>query len=88
MIGKDHVRLLDVGVTTLGDNSKKTPWIATNHPDVTSYNCCTGDPSRRCGDSFQLIADEEIDFVAACWITTEAKDHAPSIEDAKRQCAT
>jgi hypothetical protein len=80
------VGVLDVGTTRLGGQPRSTPWIATNHPDVTTYNCCAGDPSPRCGGSTQLLASEQIDFVAACWLQTMARypDEAPA--DVKRSC--
>ncbi|MCA9569030.1 MAG: hypothetical protein KC656_14370, partial [Myxococcales bacterium] len=29
---------------------RTTAWVATNHPDVASYNCCPGDTSEACCD--------------------------------------
>jgi hypothetical protein len=94
MVGASSVKVLDVGTTQLGGQAKKTSWIATNHPDVTTYNCCPGDPSSTCIDkrtntpSDQLIADEQKDFVAACWMQTMAGAKPPSAAVAKQRCET
>ena len=58
--------ILNTGTATIPGGSKPTPFILGNHPDVTTYQCCPGDPSSQC-DSFDLVADEEIDMQIACW---------------------
>ena len=35
-----NVNVLSVGSTTLPGSVLPTPWVAGNHPDVTSYQCC------------------------------------------------
>lgn len=87
MIGRDTVRVLDTGSTSLAPDAPATPWIATNHPDVTSYNCCPDNPSEKCGrGSRNLIEDEEKDFVSACWLITMAEDPGASPEGVRKQC--
>ena len=80
------VEVLDVGTTQLGGQARSTPWIATNHPDVTSYNCCANDPSSRCAGSQNLVSSEQTDFVAACWLHTMARPGAPSAVEARQSC--
>jgi hypothetical protein len=92
IVGLRSVQVMDVGTTQLGEQTggmaRQTPWIATNHPDVTSYNCCPNDPSSSCGGSHNLLADEQLDFVAACWLQTMSAPGAPSAEVAKQRCQT
>ncbi len=59
--------VLNTGVTTIPGASKPTPYILGNHPDMTTYQCCKGDPNPDCKDSFNLEADEKIDVQIACW---------------------
>lgn len=54
-----------------GQEQMKMPWIASNHPDVTTYNCCAGDVNGGCsggsyGNSWSLLQDEGIDLTAIC----------------------
>ncbi|WP_322520688.1 hypothetical protein SR882_07775 [Guyparkeria halophila] len=86
MVGRTSVDVLDAGTTHLAKDAPATPWIATNHPDVTSYNCCPGDPASRCGDSHNLVADEKKDFVAACWLITMSEKPGQSPETVRQQC--
>ena len=66
--------VLQVGSVVLAGNDSPTPYITANHPDVTSYNCCDQDQNKdACYDdeygwSWDLIEDEQTDFVATCWI--------------------
>lgn len=85
------LEVLDVGETRIGNDRRKTPWIVTNHPDVTTYNCCPGDTSEACKpsgryDNQNLIASEQTDFVAACWIRTMTGARPPSAAAAKNRC--
>ena len=59
--------ILNTGVTTIPGATRPTPYILGNHPDVTTYQCCPGDPSSQCDNSSDLVADEEIDVQIACW---------------------
>ncbi|KTG17702.1 hypothetical protein AUR63_07740 [Guyparkeria sp. XI15] len=86
MVGRKSVDVLDAGTTHLAKSAPATPWIATNHPDVTSYNCCPGDPASRCGNSHNLIGDEKKDFVAACWLITMSETPGQSPETVRQQC--
>ena len=61
------VGILKTGTATIPGASRPTPYILGNHPDMTTYQCCPGDPSSQCDDSFDLVADEEIDVQIACW---------------------
>lgn len=94
MVGATSLKVLDVGESALGGQARKTPWIATNHPDVTSYNCCPGDSFAGCAGSakepasFSLVADEQTDFIAACWMQAMAATNPPSAADAKARCET
>ncbi|MEX8507069.1 MAG: hypothetical protein AB3X46_02010 [Leptothrix ochracea] len=88
IVGQKTVKVMDVGTTPLGGQARQTPWIATNHPDVTSYNCCPGDPAASCAGSHDLLADEQLDFVAACWLQTMSAPGAPTAEVAKQRCQT
>ena len=95
IVGQEKpVQVLDVGQIKLGGQARTTPWIATNHPDVTSYNCCPQDAAPHCIDnrskpptkSNNLIGSEQGDFVAACWLLTMAGPNPPAPETAKQQC--
>ena len=59
--------ILSTGTATIPGARKPTPYILGNHPDVTTYQCCPGDPSSQCDNSSDLVADEEIDVQIACW---------------------
>lgn len=92
MVNKGHKpHVLDVGTAHIGGQPATTAWIATNHPDVTSYNCCKDSPYSRCkpnryGSNQELVKDEQTDFVTACWLQTMAANPNMSPEDAKRTC--
>jgi hypothetical protein len=99
MIGLPRVDVLQTGITQLNDADspggkarQNTPWIATNHPDVTSYNCCPGDSSPTCADkrsgsiSDALIRSEQTDFVAACWLQQMSGSKPPSASAALAAC--
>lgn len=78
--------ILQVGTTNIGGQAQTTAWISTNHPDVTAYNCCSGDST--CKSSSQaLVADEQIDFVTACWMQSMAANPAQDPNTAKTACA-
>jgi hypothetical protein len=65
------VKTGDTGVTEALVPGVKTAWIASNHPDVTTYQCCAKDPdcaSKEYGNSWDLVADETLDFTEACWV--------------------
>ncbi len=62
------------------------PWVAANHPDVTSYNCCAGDKSEECKNSTDLVQDELKDLVTYCAIQKVAEGTAPQV--ALDACAT
>lgn len=59
--------ILTTGSATIPGASKPTPFILGNHPDVTTYQCCSASSSSECKDSHNLIPDEEIDVQIACW---------------------
>ncbi len=92
IVGQSSLKVLDVGESRIGGEKRATPWIVTNHPDVTTYNCCPGDPSAKCQPSSggmsnqELLASEQKDFVAACWIKTMSAGKPPSAAAAKQQC--
>ncbi len=88
LIGRKNLKVLSVGESALGGQARKTSWITTNHPDVTTYNCCPGDPSSNCkgADSANLVGSEQTDFVAACWIKAMAVAHPPTAQQAKDRC--
>lgn len=85
MVGRKWVDVMDTGTTRLGDDAPTTPWIATNHPDVTSYSCCPGDPAKGCDDG-DLLPDEKKDFVSACWLLAMADDPGQSPESVRQAC--
>lgn len=76
------------GAAKLPGQKKTTPWVAGNHPDVTTYQCCPGDPNSKCGGSFSLVQDEIIDLGVAC--TIKALAEKPWADPAKAQasCST
>lgn len=86
IIGSPTPSVLQVGTTNLGGQQQSTAWISTNHPDVTSYNCCSQD--KTCGTSTSLVPDEQIDFVTACWMQSMAANPAQDPNAAKTACAS
>lgn len=66
--------VLTTGTATIPGAAKPTPFILGNHPDVTTYQCCPGDPSSQCKGSQNLIKDEEVDVRIACWAQGMSKD--------------
>lgn len=86
------VGVLQVGAARLGGATKLTPWIGTNHPDVTTYECCPNDPStQHCYDeeygwSYDLIPDEQIDLQAACFIQAMGADPSRDPQTVKSEC--
>lgn len=87
IVKRKSLAVLEVGETRLGGQSRVTPWIASNHPDVTTYNCCPGDPAASCKGSYDLVKDEQQDFVVACWLDEMSGPDAPSAAVAKQRCA-
>lgn len=77
--------LLTTGRYTLPGASKGTPYILGNHPDVTTYQCCPGDPSSQC-DSYDLIPDEQIDLTIACWVKRMSEDPDRDPESVEKEC--
>jgi hypothetical protein len=90
----------DVGTFT-SPGQAPIPWIATNHPDVTSYQRCPGDPAPAPGpqpptcsstggssnySDNQLVEDELLDLQAACVLKTLAGTPSTSPEDALTAC--
>lgn len=82
------VNVLNVGTTNLGGANQSTSWVAGNHPDVTTYQCCPGDPNTNCDGSFSLIPDEQIDFQVLCiaQVLAEKPNTSPAL--AKAYCFT
>ena len=78
--------VLSTGTTTIPGASKPTPYILGNHPDVTTYQCCPGDPSSQCENSFDLVADEEIDVQIACWARAMSDNPDSDPEKALADC--
>lgn len=76
------------GTATLPGQKKTTKWVAGNHPDVTTYQCCPGDPNSKCTGSTSLVQDEIIDLGVACTIKQLAEK--PWVDPAKAQasCST
>lgn len=86
-----QVTTLAVGQTTLPGASLPTPWVAGNHPDVTSYQCCPGDKNSNCssptyGNSWDLVADEQIDFQVLCITQLLAENPGMAPSAAKASC--
>lgn len=86
IIGKPfdkEAKLPYVGTNTIPGANKKTSWIATNHPDVTAYQCCPNDPASSCTGSssyfpsYHLLEDEQIDLQAIC--TARALGESPEV---------
>lgn len=87
IIGRQNLEVLEVGHTVLAGQSKRTSWIVANHPVKTTYNCCSSDPSCKAGDQ-NLIKDEQLDFIAACWLNLMSSAKPFSEQQAKEQCET
>ncbi len=75
IIGKDiETGQGGVAEIELGSHQASVPWVAANHPDVTSYNCCAGDMSEHCQAAYggekstYLVQDELKDLVTYCAI--------------------
>ena len=85
MTGLDN-EILDTGITTLPGASKPTPYILSNHPDVTTYQCCPHDTGNPKCKEFDLIKDEEIDVQAICWAMSMYDDPSQDPKDALAQC--
>ncbi len=79
------------GTTTLPGARKTTSWVATNHPDVTTYQCCPGDPSPSCQSSgyksFDLVKDEQIDMQAICIAQLLSDSPGMDTDAAQKSCA-
>ncbi|MFV1874066.1 MAG: hypothetical protein ACMZ64_12160 [Oleiphilus sp.] len=91
IIGQATVDILDVGTHKLPGASKATNWVASNHPDVTPYQCCPNDPNPNCtskeyGNSYNLIPDEKIDLQASCIIQALSLNPSADPETVKAQC--
>lgn len=86
IIGDSGVAVLDVGQATLPGADRPTPWVASNHPDVTSYQCCANDPAEGCDDSCDLERDVRIDLQAACILENMAAHPDRSPENVKKEC--
>ncbi|MBS4098310.1 MAG: hypothetical protein KGZ83_15920 [Sulfuricella sp.] len=76
------------GTATLPGQSKPTKWIAGNHPDVTTYQCCPGDPTSSCKGSYSLVQDEIIDLGVACTIKALAENPAADPGVAQATCSS
>jgi hypothetical protein len=91
IVGQKSVGILEVGTTTLPGAAKPTAWVASNHPDVTTYQCCPGDPNPNCCDgddcSYDLVPDDEIDLQAACIVQGLAEDPSADPAAVKASCA-
>ncbi len=92
VIGAFRVKPGDVGTTNVMDPGKKTNWVAGNHPNVTSYQCCPGDPSPGCQASgsypapTNLIRDEKIDLMVACIEKELGENPATDVNKLKTEC--
>lgn len=82
------INVLSVGSTVLPGSVLPTPWVAGNHPDVTSYQCCPGDPNSNCGGSYSLVSDEQIDFQVLCITQLLAQNPGMDPNAAKSSCYT
>lgn len=92
-----------LGVTNNLVTGKTTAWVATNHPDVASYNCCEGDKSETCCDgtydaenqtctggygwSWDLYDDEVSDFTGACYFENTSLNPTAPFADFALTCA-
>lgn len=100
MTGQSSVKPGSVGTYSRAGGAS-TPWVATNHPDVTTYQMCKGDPS---DDSVavaaghttstatatyvddQLVEDELMDLRAACTLKTLAEKPGMDPQVAMAEC--
>lgn len=82
-VGKD---ILKTGTATIPGASKPTPFILGNHPDVTTYQCCSASSSSECKDSHNLIPDEEIDVQIACWAQAMSENPGQDPETVLSDC--
>jgi hypothetical protein len=64
----NQVPVLSYGLTSKPGSGKPRWWLASNHPDMTMYNCCPGDPAAHCqgSENTNLVACDKIDLTAAC----------------------
>lgn len=91
----ETVHTLSTGSTTLPGATKATSWVAGNHPNVTSYQCCPNDPYQKCTDtgttpptkSYSLIADEQVDLQVACTIMTLSRNQSLAPAKASETCS-
>lgn len=74
------------GTAKLPGQKKSTKWVAGNHPDVTTYQCCPGDPNPKCNGSCALVQDEIVDLSVACTIKTLAEKPHADPEKAQSSC--
>ena len=92
VIGVSRVKPGDVGTTTGISGGKNTNWVAGNHPNVTSYQCCPGDPNPFCqtSGSYQtptnLIRDEKTDLMVACIEKELGENPAADVNKLKAEC--
>lgn len=91
VIGASSVKPGDVGTTKVISRGKTTNWVAGNHPNVTSYQCCPGDPSKKCQPtekytSTSLIADEKTDLMVACIAKGLGENPAADVNKLKTAC--
>ena len=92
IIGASGVKPGDVGTTNAIDPGKNTNWVAGNHPNVTAYQCCPGDPSPGCrasasySASANLIRDEKTDLMVACIEKELGENPAADVNKLKAEC--
>jgi len=92
IIGASSVKPGNVGTTTAISSGKNTNWVAGNHPNVTSYQCCPGDTSPGCqaSDSYSastsLIPDEKIDLMVACIEKGLGENISADVNKLKAEC--
>lgn len=104
MIGSSSTPRPGTVGTLIRTGKPAIPWVATNHPDVTTYQRCPGDakaakseapaaPSTAATSTAaytddQLVQDEVLDLQAACVLQTLAASPGTSPEAALAQCKT
>lgn len=90
IVGRPSVEVMDVGSTALQSGAPGTPWIATNHPVVTTYQTCPDpDDEAASGSQYrddQLLPDLQKDLVAGCWLKSMTGDDPPSASAAREAC--
>lgn len=86
--GGQAVPVNSAGKATLPGETRHTKWVAGNHPNVTTYQCCPGDTNSRCGGSFNLVQDEIIDLTVACTIKKLAESPIVDPSTAQASCST